>query len=710
MGSTGSQRLTLKVEGMDCANCALGITRKLTKSGDHDVHVDFTTGEASFSLAPHRELASAVKDIENLGYRVVGLPGQNSSPARFTIVHKFWFSLVFALPLMLTHVFAGVIPWLEQSWVQFFICLPVFLLGAYHFGKSAIGSIRSGIPNMDVLIVIGAISSFGYSLAGTLIYGGSGHAHHYLFYETTASIITLVLLGNLLEQKSVKKTSSAIDDLAALLPEKIRRIITIGKSEREEIISPDLLHPGDIVQVNAGESFPADGNITTGSGSVNESMISGESSPVGKIQGSFVIGGSVLLDGPVRFVVTRSGQQSTLALIIESVKAAQREKPPVQKLADKISAWFVPIVLIIALATFLIERFALGFTLQNSIMNAIAVLVISCPCAMGLATPTAVMVGIGRAARQGILIRSGKVLEQLNDIGAVVFDKTGTITTGHFKSIQLTVAEGSSEEEIRSAISSLEKHSSHPLAISIIELLGATSVLEMRDLKETKGVGISGKDQRGNQWTIGSWRITESVGSNHDIYVLRNTILVATADLEDEIKPGVQELIHYLKSKNIRSILLSGDRQIKCDSVAKELGITEVFAEQLPEQKLKVIEELSKSVKTVMIGDGINDAPALAKADIGISLSDASKAALNSAQVIVPGTTSLLHVKQALLIGSNSMKTIKQNLFWAFFYNALAIPLAAAGYLSPMIAALSMAFSDIIVIGNSLRLRNKKLE
>lgn len=710
MGSTGSQRLTLKVEGMDCANCALGITRKLSKSGDHDVHVDFTTGEASFFLAPHRELSQAIKDIEKLGYKVVGVPGHTSSSSQFTIVQKFWFCLVFTVPLMLSHVFSGLLPFLENPWTQLFVCLPVFSVGFWHFGKSALGSVRSGVPNMDVLIVIGAISSFGYSVAGIALFINSHQAHNYMFFETTATIITLVLLGNLLEQKSVKKTSSAIDDLASLMPDKARRIITIGKTEREEIITPDLLYVNDIVQVNAGESFPADGVVVWGSGTVNQSMISGESTPVGKILGSIITGGAILLDGPLRFQVQKTGQQSTLALIIESVKAAQREKPPVQKLADKISAWFVPIVLLISLSTFLVEYFALHFQLRDAIMNAIAVLVVSCPCAMGLATPTAVMVGIGRAARSGILIRSGKVLEELNNVKIVVFDKTGTITTGKFHAISLQAKDSNSTEEIRSALASLEKYSSHPLAVSILELLNETSTIEMRDVKEEKGVGISGVDTQGNTWEVGSWRIVGKNQEHHDLFILKNKELVATADLQDDIKPGVKNLVDYLHSKNIRTVLLSGDRKDKCEQVAKAIGITEVYYEQLPDQKLLKIGELVAAGKTVMIGDGVNDAPALAKANIGISLSDASKAALNSAQVIVPGESSLEHVKVALLIGVHSMKTIKQNLFWAFFYNTLAIPIAAAGFLSPMVAALSMAFSDVIVIGNSLRLRNKKLK
>lgn len=709
MAAEHDQLLTLKVEGMDCANCAQGITRKLVKSGDHDVHVDFTTGEASLHLAPHRHAADAVADIESLGYKVINANDHHGHSHASDLTKKFYFCLGLTLPLVFAHFIPGLPEIFSNPWSQLILCIPVFIIGSIHFGRSAFMSLKSGVPNMDVLIITGILASFGYSLAGMIMYYGTHEVHQYMFFETASSIVTLVLLGNLLEQRSVKKTSSAIDELASLMPEKARRIIQIGQSEREELISPDLLHAGDIVQVNAGENFPADGIIVTGAGNVNESMISGESTPVGKPEGSNVVAGSVLLDGPVRFRVTGAGQQSTLARIIEMVKAAQREKPPIQKLADKISAWFVPIVLAISAGTFLVEYFTLNFTLSASIMNAIAVLVISCPCAMGLATPTAVMVGVGRAAKSGILIRSGKSLEELGHVKTVVFDKTGTLTTGHFTSISIRVLNGVKESEIRSVIATLERGSSHPLAKSIVRLLNSPGADTITGIQETKGIGIYGTDATGNKWSVGSWRIAPKDSGAHDLYVMRNDVLVATADLQDEIKTGAKETVAYLLSRDIRVVLLSGDRKEKCETVAKELGIREVLAEQLPEEKLKRISEFTSQGITVMVGDGVNDAPSLARANVGISLSDASKAAMNSAQVIVPGENNLGQVKNAILIGHYSMRTIKQNLFWAFFYNVVAIPIAAAGFLTPMVAALAMAFSDVIVIGNSLLLRTRKL-
>lgn len=708
MEASASEKQKLLIEGMDCANCALGISRTLTKKGDSDVHVDFATGEANFILAPHRQLEEAIKDIEKLGYRIVR--NEESGISRFTITlsQKFWFAALLTLPLVAGHFLPNP-GWIASPYVQLILGTPVFLLGLFHFGKSAIGSLRSGVPNMDVLIVTGIVAAYAYSLAGTIMFWGTHESHRYMFFETAASITTLVLLGNLIEHRSVKQTTSAIDELAALMPEEARRIITIGSSEREEKISPDLLHVSDVVQVNAGESFPADGIVVSGSGQVNESMISGESLPSGKISGSEILAGTVLLDGPIRFKVSRTGSQNTLARIIELVKSAQREKPPIQRLADRISAWFVPIVIGISLFTFGIEYWILNFALRDSIMNAVAVLVISCPCAMGLATPTAVMVGVGRAAKAGILIRSGAVLEVLQQVQYAVFDKTGTLTTGKFSAVDIKAEQGFQKQEIESALLALELQSAHPLAHSLVEILKGKTAMNLSEVSETKGVGIRGKDVSGNVWEAGSWRIFPDGNKQHDIYILKNGELAGRADLKDEIKSGAAEVIQLMKAQGIKVVLLSGDRQQKCLEVAQVLGIEEVHAEQLPEDKLKFITDLSVRNKTLMIGDGINDAPALAKATVGMALSDATKAAISTAQIIVPGSTSLQPVAEALLIGKHTLKTIRQNLFWAFFYNVVAIPLAAAGFLSPMLSALSMAFSDIIVIGNSLVLRSKKL-
>lgn len=711
-----SEHITLQVEGMDCANCALGITRKLTKAGHEDVHVDFATGEASLVMQENATLPEVIRDIESLGYKVVGKDQKKGFS--FGIEQKFWFSLIFTVPLFFGHMFFPHDSWIAQPMTQLILCIPVFALGFWFFGKSAWGSLKAGVPNMDVLIFIGSVASFGYSVAGMYMAKDPMMVHQYMFFETTATIISLVLLGNLLEHISVKKTTSAINELSSLQPEKAKRIIMRdGKESFEEIPVSQLLI-GDLVLVNGGESFPADGEVRSGTGVANESMITGESAPVEKLQHSSITGGTVLMEGPIRMMVTRTGTDTTLSHIISMVKKAQQDKPPVQQLADKISAIFVPVVLGISILTFLLAHFVFHLEMKDALMNAIAVLVISCPCAMGLATPTAVMVGIGRSAKNGILIRGGRTLEQLAQIKTVVFDKTGTLTTGNFSNIRITTLNHVDEKRVKEILFALERNSAHPLAKSIVALLKKENIQAATDLKnitEQKGIGLEAIDTNGDKWAIGSWRIltnpesVQSVKSAADIYLLKNGTPAAGISLEDEIRPGMKALMDFFRSKNIHTILLSGDRKEKCESVAKALGISEVIAEQLPEQKLEVITRLSKENKTAMVGDGINDAPALARADVGISPGDATQAAMQSAQVLLLKQNDLSGIQNAFLIGQHSLKTIKQNLFWAFFYNAVAIPIAAFGLLSPMIAALSMAFSDVIVIGNSIRLRTKKL-
>ena len=602
---------------------------------------------------------------------------------------------------------------LNNPLVQLLLCLPVFLVGAWHFGRSAFQSLKSGVPNMDVLIITGSSAAFFYSIAGFLLYP-EHEQHNYMFFETAATIITLVLLGNLIEHRSVKQTTTAISDLSKLQPARARRVLLKDGKLTTEDIEAASLRVGDTVQVNTGDTIPADGKVDSGDATVDEAMLTGESIPVSKSAGSYASAGTLLNSGSLGINVERVGKDSTLSKIIRLVKDAQRDKPPVQKLGDKISAIFVPVVLGISAITFAACYWFFDFTVQRAVMNAVAVLVISCPCAMGLATPTAVMVGIGRAARKGILIRGGTTLETLAKIRCVAFDKTGTLTTGRFEIGTFEVLNNASPAEVRSALYALEQHSSHPLATSLVTILKKEnlSALSLKNVSEIKGKGISGTDEQGNTWMAGSFRILPEpeTGNTFDLYLLKNNLPVARLNLQDEIKPGVEAVITWLHSQNIETVLISGDKKEKCEAIVKQLGIRKMYAEQLPEQKLLLIEELNRQHKTAMVGDGINDAPALAKAAVGISLSDATAAAMQSAQVILLNGKNLDALPDVLLIGKHSLKTIRQNLFWAFFYNVVAIPIAAAGALSPMVAALSMAFSDVVVIGNSIRLRTKKLK
>ena len=709
--------ITLQVEGMDCTTCALGITKNLQKKGLENVYVDFATGEATFLLNDKIKLQSIIKGINDLGYKVVDSKYLEENKGKIaTIEKRFYFTLPFTIILFFGHMLLPHDFILNKPYAQLIICVPVFITGIIQFGKSAWGSLKSGVPNMDVLVFTGSASAFIYSIIGMYFYIGTPMVHNYLFFETTASVISLVLLGNVFEQRSVKKTTTAISELIAIQVTKAKMIgLQMGKELITEVEYKNI-PVGAILQVNSGDKIPVDGEIFSGDASIDESMITGERLPVEKSISDKVIGGTIVVKGNIRMRAENVGDQTLLAKIIGLVKKAQQDKPEIQKLGDKISAIFVPVVLGIAILTFFVNYFFLDLTsftnpLQESIMRSIAVLVISCPCAMGLATPTAVMVGIGRAAKNGILIKGGSTLEEFAKVKNIVFDKTGTLTTGNFKINSINIHNGVSEEEVKEILYSLEIHSSHPIAKSIVAALKGIVGREFKTVKEEKGLGITAQDHQNNIYQIGSYKIASEFPKNeiHDIYVFKNNILIATVDIEDDVKLNVKETIDEFNKVGINTILISGDNRKNCESLAQKVNINKVYSEQSPAQKLALIEILTKEGSTAMVGDGINDAPALAKATVGISLSNATQVAINAAQIILLHNNDLSTLRHANLISKHTLLTIKQNLFWAFFYNIVAIPIAACGLLSPAFGALTMAFSDVIVIGNSIRLKTKKL-
>ncbi len=718
-------KVLLQVEGMDCANCAQTITRSLKKNGLENVNVNFASGEVTFEIVPPEKIDLAVNKIQDLGYHVIERSDkaqklvsgeQHEHLVKGTSHHtrrKFLWSALFTLPLLLHMVLSVAI--LHEPLFQLLLCLPVMFIGWGHFGKSAWNSLRAGFLNMDVLITLGSSAAFFYSIVGMVQHAGTSDVYRFLFFETAATIITLVLLGNLIEQRSVKQTTTAIHDLSRLQATTAKKISTING--KEEIAETDItnVQEGDMLQVNTGDKIPVDGKILLGHALIDESIITGESLPVMKDVDDPLTGGTLVESGSFRMIAERVGSDSTLAHIIDLVKDAQNSKPEIQKLGDKISAVFVPAVIGISIITFITCHFIFDIPVPKALMNAIAVLVVSCPCAMGLATPTAVMVGLGRAARQGILIKGGQTLEMFSSLRTIVFDKTGTLTTGRFKIKSLQVLDGD-EEEIKAILYSVEQHSSHPIAQSLLEELKDYKETAMRhrwlEVKEDKGIGLNASDDQGNLYSIGSYLMVKHFHTDdtHNIYILKNNKLIATLDLEDEIKKGTAETIKALQKSGLRVLMISGDRKKVCDHVASAIGITEVHSEQLPAQKLALIAALSREAPTAMVGDGINDAPALAKATIGISISNGTQIAIQSAQVILLQQQELGILLKAISIGKKTYQTIKQNLFWAFFYNVITIPIAAAGFLSPMIGALSMAFSDMVVIGNSVRLRYRKIE
>lgn len=691
----------LQVSGMHCNNCALSVHKLLEKKGLHDIYVDFANDEVKYKTSDISSTPSIIKEIEGLGYKV----SEDSAPIQEKfyekVENKFYFSLIFTIPLF-SHMFLP-FHWLHNPLVQLALCTPVYLLGFFHFGKSAFNSIRNGIPNMDVLIFIGSTAAYVYSIVGTIQNLGPD----YLFYETAATIISLVLLGNVLEKRSVNQTTSAVRDL--MLFQEVKAF-KMENGTITEIHSSEI-KTGDILVINTGDKIPVDGEIIWGEASINESMLTGESIPLEKSKYDQVIGGTIIEKGSIHILVTKTGKHTVLSQIIDLMKNAQAAKPNIQKLGDKVASIFVPIVVGIAVLTFFIAFYAFDISFQKSMLNAIAVLVISCPCAMGLATPTAVMVGLGRAAKNGILIKGGNTIEEIAKLKYMVFDKTGTLTTGNFKIKSIECIE-ISQEKAEAIIFGIEAYSNHPIARSLVKELSSKSLEKIifSKVNEEKGLGMKAFDTDGNTYQLGSKNILKPAvdPGNFSLFLLVNDKLVAKIGIEDEIKPEASKLISTLKKLEIIPILLSGDRKEKCESLGSYLGIEEIYSETLPHQKLEIIGEIKKRGKTAMVGDGINDAPALTSSDVGISMSDSSSIAIQSAEVVLL-KNDLQIIDKMLKIGNHTLLTIKQNLFWAFFYNVVAIPVAAVGLLNPMIGALAMAFSDVIVIGNSIRLKTKSL-
>ena len=704
---------------MDCSNCALTIRKYLEKEGVQNIRVNFVDGDVAFEVNGNSSAQQIHKGIDALGYKVTGTleADKAGAPVQKMNIHLKYtlICLPFTLVLLLhmVHDRTGW-HWLMNPWLQLSLCLPVYLVGMSYFGKSAVKSLRNGIPNMNVLIAVGATAAFAYSLTGTLMNMGED----YLFYETAATIITLVFFGNYLESASIQSTQKALQGLAKS-QKTVANMIAFDEHHQEVIMPVDNkdLRSGDLILIKSGELVPADCKILWGNASVNESIITGESLPLEKHPKDLLIGGSMLADGTVKAQVTAAAADSALANIVNLVKQAQGEKPPVQQMADKISAIFVPAVIGIAVLTFIINYFILqDFT--ASLMRGIAVLVISCPCALGLATPAAVAVGLGRAARNGVLFRNAKSLELFKDIRQVVFDKTGTLTTGELTIDRFqTINDNITEDELKRITFSLEKYSGHPIAKSIAaawktSLPGrqATNDIRWAKIEEIKGLGIKATSKEGDEYLAGSYKAasTLTTDNTHNVYIIKNNELIGWIDVKDEIRPEAKSVINYLRKKGITTYLLSGDSKIKCEQLAAEVGIDKVMAEQTPEQKLTAIESLTLQAPTAMIGDGINDAPALAKATIGISLSDASQIAIQTADVVLMNH-GLKNLPLSLGLGRHTFITIKQNLFWAFCYNVVAIPVAALGFLNPMFGALAMGLSDVVLGINSGRLFVKKV-
>jgi Cu+-exporting ATPase len=699
--------VTIRVSGMHCTNCALSLEKHLLRIGAHAPSVDFASGRTSFHLHDSEKLAEVVTSIRNLGYSVDDVSKPRQASFEQLLYIKTAISAVLTLPLLI----AMLIPHspLHDPLLQLYLATPVFIIGAFHFGGSAIRSLRAGIANMDVLIALGIFAGYIASVVSLT----KGLSHDLIFFEATASIVTFVLIGNLLEERAVRKTSSAIESLSALQPAQAVRVVRSDNgASTTEVIPVGSVQVGDLLQVNTGDKVPTDGAIEHGYLSCDESMISGESVPVDRRSGERVIGGSIVVAGSGVVRATAVGGDTTLASIVRLVQEAQQRKPSIQKVGDAVSAVFVPGVIAISVLVLGGGILLFGLPLSQAIVRALAIAVVACPCAMGLATPTAIMVALGRAATSGFLIRGGDTLERLAAITHVAFDKTGTLTKGELKLQQLSTYNDLSSDEAKSILVALQRSSSHPIAKAVVKAYkDFEGRFTLTSTTESKGIGIEGVGLDGSTYLCGGRLIAERLGitTEDDLIVAKDNKLIASLSLSDEVRPEAAEAIRKLVSMGLSVSLISGDTARKSNEVAEALGIKLVEAEKLPEQKLEIVRTLQAKSPVAYVGDGINDAPTLAEASVGVSLSSASDVAMHSAQLLLTDNT-LSHLPAAISLARLTVRTIKQNLFWAFFYNIITIPMAAFGHIAPVAGALLMTGSDVMIVGNSLRIKFKKIQ
>lgn len=694
------QSVTLDVQGMTCMGCAGNVEAFLKKHGMSDVQVDLAGGEAHFKAPEGIDFEKITMGLSDIGYESKladeAQGGEQAKEEWIPLYTKTLISWIFTLPL----IAAMFLPFefLHNHFVQLALCLPVYGIGFWHFGKSAFGALKSGTSNMDVLIFLGSTAAFAYSL-----YGAFTGQSDYIFFETSASIFTLVLTGNVLEHRALSQTNSSMTELMQLRP-KTAHLVNLSKTGEEEVVDVQAtkLEKNQIVLIKAGEKAPCDGVVMSGEAYADTSLLTGESEPITLDQGKPIKAGYVIDGGSLYIQVKQSGKADTVGQIIDLVKKARSQKPPIQRLSDRVSEIFVPTIISIAAAWFLVGYFALDLGTKEAFLRSVAILVISCPCAMGLAVPAAVSVGLGIGSKKGILFKSAEVIEKLKKLEWLLLDKTGTLTEGHPSVKEFEVK----QEEVLPAIKSLMDKSSHPLAQAIVEHLGDTGFATVNRVKEHKGQGMEGqwKDQKLRMGSYTWIRYFTDVEEGYDNYILLDDQIIGRIRFEDQLKAGMEETIQHLQETGLQMAILSGDRQAKVEAMAKSLGIDDFQGGLLPEDKLEAIKNYTQQGTTAMVGDGINDAPALSAADIGISMGSGSDLAQQQAEVVLLGKESKL-LSEALQIGRKTYQTIRGNLFWAFSYNLIAIPIAAAGLLDPMWAAGFMAFSDLIVIGNSLILK-----
>lgn len=710
------KRYEWTVRNIHCTSCSNSIKKYISKQvqiGEERVVVDMLEGLVSFKTDTDVREAELKKGLARLGYppRDFYEDPETSSVKKNYFGNYLWlFCLLLTLPLWI-HM-AGSFALLQNLYVQLGLGVSVFILGLWGLGRSAFFSLWQGRPNMNVLILLGAASALAYSCIGVFYL----HNLEYLFFETVATIITLVLLGHQVEVLAVRRTQK---DLSGLLKKEILKanMIVFDAEKQEQIIEVDssLLCVGDLILLKTGEKIPADGKILWGEAQVDEAVLTGEAAAVKKKYKDLVYAGSIMLTGVLKVQITHVGADSALGKIAGFVETARRSKPPVQKMADRISGIFVPVVLSLALVSFFLNFYIGAVSFEDSLMRSIAVLVIACPCALGLATPTALAVGLGMAYRKGILFKNASELERFKDIQHIAFDKTGTLTTGQ---LSLSAYEywGVPDADFKSLVVAMERYSNHPIAQSVVAAWGTgTPLFPLKKVEEIKGLGLRAEDRDGHIYEIGSERLLDmgkyAAYRSKQLYVFKDKVLMGWVDFADELRAEAPAVVASFKAQKKEVYLISGDLPEKCQALAEALDIPDtcVYAQQTPEDKMALIKKLNAQKPLAMVGDGINDAPALASASVGVSLSNAAQVALASADIILL-RKSLYYLPAALKLGRYTLQTIRNNFIWGLGYNIVAIPVAALGYLSPMSAALIMGFSDVVLVVNSLLLLLRRLD
>ncbi|MCY8825453.1 copper-exporting P-type ATPase CopA [Bacillus atrophaeus] len=732
-----TEKAEFQIAGMTCAACANRIEKRLNKTeGVSSAPVNFALETVAVEYNPKEVTITDLKEtVAKLGYQLEQkgeADGETESPQKKeqrkqTV--RLIFSAILSFPLlwaMVSHFSFTSFIWVPDifmnPWMQFALATPVQFVIGWPFYTGAYKALRNKSANMDVLVALGTTAAYVYSLYLTIqSLGAHGHTDG-LYYETSAILLTLILLGKRFEAKAKGRSSDAIKKLMKLQA----KTATVVRDGQEQVIPIEDVMTGDLVYVKPGERIPVDGEVTEGRSAVDESMITGESIPVDKSPGDSVTGATMNANGFLKIKAVNVGKDTALSQIIRVVEEAQGSKAPIQRLADQISGIFVPIVLGIAVITFLIWYFwAAPGDVGEAISKLIAVLVIACPCALGLATPTSIMAGSGRSAEFGILFKGGEHLEKTHRLDTIVLDKTGTVTNGKPVLTDAVAADGFEETELLRLAAAAETGSEHPLGEAI-----ATGVKEkgidipkLTRFEAKIGAGVSA-EAAGKTILVGSRRLMESEGVQHEALLSQmsalegegKTVMLVSVDGEpagliavaDTIKETSREAVKRLMSMGLEVIMMTGDNRKTAEAVAKEAGITRVIAEVRPEQKAEEISRLQQTGSRVaMVGDGINDAPALATADIGMAIGTGTDIAMETADItLIRGD--LNSIADAIRMSRLTMKNIKQNLFWALGYNTLGIPIAAFGFLAPWVAGAAMAFSSVSVVLNALRLQRAK--